>query len=120
MALNLTYMNPDSTYGVEWANPPVNVLVPVTGATVQLSGSDRHVLLRPTAGIAALTIRLPRSPDDWAFLDVTFAQAVTALTWQDAAGNAVSGMLAAGTAGTGTTLRYIRFPDGSRSWVKWR
>lgn len=117
----MAYQNPDGSFRSEWGGPPVTTVVPLTGDTVPISSSTRVLYIAPAAGIAALTIKLPRSPENGQYIDIGFSQAVTALTVQDGNGVAVAGAPAGGAAGSSVLFRYFSLGLGLPSlWVKWR
>lgn len=120
----MPYMNPDGSYHSEVGGQPVTTFTPLTGTTVTIPSGAREVFINPAGTIAALTIKLPRAPENNMSLDVGFGAAVTALTWQDGAGNAVSGLASAGAAGAATQVAYVpraAVPGAPNyGWVKWR
>jgi hypothetical protein len=112
----MTFANADYSFTNETDAPPITVVTPLTGAVVALDTTVREVYVQPAAGIAALTLVLPRGTGTGRFIVVGFGAAVTALTLQDGGGNALAGLgPAAGVAGTSFELRMIK-----GVWVRWR
>src|SRR5664279_6628326 len=107
-----TRMHDSAEINKSSASGPVRTVVSLTGDTITLGG-ERPLYVAPAGTIAALTVKLPPSPAESDIVEVSFGQIVTALTVQDASGNAVQS-----TAGAiGTAIQY-RFVGGA--WVRWR
>jgi hypothetical protein len=89
------------------------VVVPVTTNTVTLGLDDHAVWINPAGTIAALTILLPPQPSAGSIVSISFGQIVTALTVQDANGNAVES--SAGAVSVANEYRFV-----GTAWVRWR
>ena len=107
-----TRMHSGSEVNKSTGTGPVRTVVSLTGDTVILTG-DRPLYVAPAGTIAALTVKLPPSPADSDVVEISFGQIVTALTVQDALGNAVQST--AGAAGTAIQYRFV-----GGAWVRWR
>jgi len=74
-----------------------NVVVAAGGETVTLDPYDQFLLIASSGTVATLTIKLPANPRINQGVSISFSEAVTALTIQDASGGAVdttSGVIA--------------------------
>lgn len=82
-----------------------NVQAPTTGGTITLTNGWGFQLLvvNPAGTLAALTLALPSTPIDGEILQITFTQAITALT---VSGGTLLGMPASVAAGFGSTWKY--------------
>jgi hypothetical protein len=112
--MSYSFANQDGSFLNEQGTQPVAVLTPLTGTTIALSKAQNFVFINPAATIAALTVMMPPQPAAGQSVTLSFGHIVTALTIQDASGNAVAGAAAAGAVGVSTTLKYI-----GGAWVKW-
>jgi hypothetical protein len=113
--MSYSFQNPDGTFFDEAGTGPVTTVVPVTGATIAMTSGQNSLFVKPVGTIAALTIKMPPGPVSGQAVTIGFNQIVTALTLQDAGGNAITGAASAGAVGVSTELRFL-----GGSWVKWR
>lgn len=75
-----------------------NTIVPVTGDTVSINGSnDSTVVLNPAGTLTTLTISLPSNPKDGDKVTITANAAITALTFTNGTVNAAPTSLSAGS-----------------------
>lgn len=81
--------------------------VPVSAATVVVPSNVSSVLLRPVAGLAALTVQLPATISDGTILRIVSSQAITALTVTGTGTVTISGAPAALVANVGIAFQYI-------------
>lgn len=112
--MSYSFANQDGSFLNEQGSAPVGVLVPTTGTTIAMTKSQSQLYINPAATIAALTVLLPPAPAQGQTVTLSFGHIVTALTIQDALGNAVAGAASAGAVGVSTTLKYL-----GAAWVKW-
>lgn len=64
---------------------------PLTGATITMGAGAKAVQVEPAGTIAALTVVLPPSPDNWDVFELSASRAITALTVNGAGGASVNG-----------------------------
>lgn len=57
----------------------VNIQAPLTGATVAMANTDRHLVLNPAGTLAALTITLPATPIHQ--IDIRSSEAISSLAF---------------------------------------
>lgn len=115
-----SFMNPDGSFFEEATGDPIMVVNPASGATVVIPQNTRSLFVNNAGTLAALTIRLPRVPvqgysDNT--VNIGFKSAVTAVTWQDASGAAVTGP-AGGTINAAPIFRWVGRPVNG--WVFWK
>lgn len=103
------------------AAAPVNVVAPLTGTTVAMAQTDRLLYVNPAGTLAALTIKLPESPHQSERVEIGFSHIITALTIEDALGNAVTGAASAGAVGVAQVYLYVK-PNLATTgvWVLWK
>ena len=115
-----SFQNPDGSFFEEATGDPIMVVAPLTGATVTIPQNTRSLYINNAAGLAALTIKLPRVPPKGQTdntVNIGFRSAVTAVTWQDASGVAVTGP----STGTINAAPIFRWVDSTvNSWVWWK
>jgi hypothetical protein len=113
--MNYSFANRDGTFFQETGSDNVVVVNPTSGSTVAAAVNTQYLYVANTGTLAALTVKLPPNPQPGDRFEISFGAAVTALTLQDAAANAITGAPTAGAAGTAITLRFV-----NGAWVKWR
>lgn len=112
--MSYSFANQDGSFLNEQDAQPVLVAVPLTATTITLNKGQNQAYINPAATIATLTVKLPPQPAAGQTVTLSFGHIVTALTIQDAGGNAVTGAASAGAVGVATTMKYI-----GGAWVKW-
>lgn len=85
------------------------VFAPSTGGTVNVNNNYENII-KPSGALATLTINLPSSPADGDTVNLTFTQAVTAITYT---GGTVVG---APTSAAATGQYHLTFDVGSTTW----
>jgi hypothetical protein len=85
-------------------NGQYNTFVPLTGTTITLLPYIQDNLINPAGTLAALTIKLPVTPDNGQIILLTFTKAITTLTI-DGNGSTLVGT-APTSAAIGTRLMY--------------
>lgn len=119
----MSFINPDGSFETESNGSPVTEINPLTGVTYtyKFAGAE-DLYVNPAGTIAALTIKLPQA-ESGRRLEIFFSQIVTALTIQDALGNAVTGAPTAATVGLAVTFRRLgpnKVAGVAAKWIKWR
>jgi hypothetical protein len=85
-------------------NGQYNTFVPLTGTTITLLPYIQDNLINPAGTLAALTVKLPVTPDNGQIILLTFTKAITSLTI-DGNGSTLVGT-APTSAAIGTRLMY--------------
>lgn len=90
------------------ANTASVQVVPNSGDTITVTATTNLLMVDPAATIAALTIALPSFgvAADGQYMEISFSQNVTALTWSLSSGTMQNGAPASITAGQAVRLRY--------------
>lgn len=116
----MAYQNPDGSYDNELGRLPIQVAAPSTGATVAVSSGSRRLYINNSGTLAALTIKLPPSPELWQDIVVSAKAAVTSLSWVDSNGTTVSGLSGALAANTPTMAVFGQMVvTGAKAWFRW-
>lgn len=92
------------------ANNAWQASTPAAGATVTVAATTNHLMVDPTATIATLTIAMPASPVDGQYLEMSFSQTVTTITWTGA-----MQVNMPTTAAAGSSIR-VRYNSTAAQW----
>jgi hypothetical protein len=98
-------------------NPP-KVVAPTSGDTITLRFKDRFLFVNKDATLAALTVKLPWAPQLGDLAIITSKSAITALTLNDGAGDAISGAPGAVDAGGTVVMQWVSKALGWKTSVE--
>lgn len=85
------------------------IFIPTTGGTVNVNNNYENII-KPSGALATLIINLPSSPSDGDAVNLTFTQAITAITYT---GGTVVG---APTSAAASGQYHLTFDSGSSTW----
>lgn len=97
---------------------PVTVSNPVSGAVITMAETNRSLYVNNSALLAALTIWLPPNVIPGEFVELCFADSVTALSLRDDTGGPIS-QAPTNAYGPGAAI-YMRYVDGPTGWIYWK